>query len=86
MLQTRRGFRRNERLVLLILRGERWLVVGHAVNYHDARLAATPLRPNFSGSCARPCGSERASGSIIDGPMGLGKRGRLRVDQPTITG
>ena len=35
--------------------------------------------------CARPCGSVRASGSIIDGPMGLGKRGRLRVDQPTIT-
>src|SRR6266545_7853748 len=35
--------------------------------YH-ARLAATPLRPSFSGSCARPCGSERASGSIIDGP------------------
>jgi hypothetical protein len=34
--------------------------------YH-ARLAATPLRPSFSGSCARPCGSERASGSIIDG-------------------
>src|SRR6266480_1252331 len=33
-----------------------------------ARLAATPLRPSFSGSCARPCGSERASGSIIDGP------------------
>jgi len=32
------------------------------------RLAATPLRPSFSGSCARPCGSERASGSIIDWP------------------
>jgi hypothetical protein len=26
------------------------------------------LRPSFSGSCARPCGSERASGSVIDGP------------------
>src|SRR5262249_18179018 len=46
--------------------------------YH-ARLAATPLSPSFSGSCARPCGSERAPGSIID----AGKRGRLRVDQPT---
>jgi len=34
------------------------------------------LRPSFSGSCARPCGSERASESIIDG---LGKRGRLRA-------
>src|SRR5215472_10609017 len=37
--------------------------------YH-ARLAATPLRLSFSGNCARPCGSERASGRIIDGPGG----------------
>ena len=40
-------------------------------------------RPSFSGSRARACGSERASRSIIDG---LGKPGRFRVDQPTITG
>jgi hypothetical protein len=42
----------------------------------------TSSRATIAAMSARPCGSERASGSIIDC---LGKRGRLRVDQPTIT-
>jgi hypothetical protein len=41
--------------------------IGCVMIQSHARLAATPLRPSFSGSCARPCGSERASGIIIDG-------------------
>jgi hypothetical protein len=42
------------------------------------------LRPSLSGSCPRPCGSEQASGMIIDGS---GQEGAIcGVDQPTITG
>jgi hypothetical protein len=39
-------------------------------SYH-ARLAATALRP-ISWGAARPCGSERALGNIIDGPWQVG--------------
>jgi hypothetical protein len=37
MPRTRRRLRRNEGPVLLIFRGERWRVVGHAVNYHGCQ-------------------------------------------------
>jgi len=62
MLQTRRGLRRNERLVLLILGGERWLVVGHAVNYHGCQEGGKGCRgtkgsvAGFTRNVAAPAG------------------------------
>ena len=62
MLQTRRGLRRNERLVLLILGGERWLVVGHAVNYHGYQEGGKGCRgtkgsvAGFTRNVAAPAG------------------------------
>jgi len=62
MLQTRRGLRRNERLVPLILGGERWLVVGHAVNYHGYQEGGKGCRgtkgsvAGFTRNVAAPAG------------------------------
>src|ERR1700731_3518221 len=47
--------------------------------YHHAGRAATPIRASLSGSCPTPCGSEQASGIIIDGP---GAEGRLFGGRP----
>src|ERR1700738_5466283 len=56
---------------------------GMSQSYPPRAARCYALRPSLSGSCPRPCGSEQASGMIIDGS---GQEGAIcGVDQPTIT-